>query len=1666
MSVIDNTNNISPTLSQIKAHPSVYSPNEGNFNSEDNLKWLANKLATKPFIIGKSNKDIKNNLKPVLKGNKIGIADGLFSIEGYTFKLASDEDPNRQISFDAPLDTTSENVIVDTFAGSELINEIYTNTVSSDTYSVNCDFDSMCFDIYKPSSHTDTDEDWEILNMNWNQAAKDSSSIGYIKLRYVNAIASVITKQDGKASYGPTSITIIDDTYQASVEDENGLADPDAIEQFIENQEFNTYGLTNKDPFAIVESETVIDIYYPVFVRLHNDSTKSNKLPIVYFKDIFGIEFLQSQSYETDEEVVTDESTPIPELYTTNYYPNTNSYFFEMGGSSTPLGNFTNCDKESYPNKAYQYQTLYNNLSTNSFTRKVFSDTGSASYYPGTSFPSLTDIKESENSSNPVFIEKTLTQLVSLMPDSGNLYDSIENTASYYCLNIPDEMLQTVPGKSTKVPVVFMCSNGTLCPNGIIVDNKGTTVTSEYPAEGYVHFIKRRYLIDSSDGSSDPTEEQINNLTMHDVCIGWAGFPLFYDTYIAKPLSIYFALCYSSLMENCIFKVSGQTSTQAIKASGCGVALAANPPQSLVLDDQPDKVVQTYTYTGYEKNQGGQIVPVATMTSSIPYYKNVISDKDLIKGAEMPNQGKESIFGTIKYMKGIPSAAVTIMNNASAGSADRAKVATLFDDPINYMQKCTKVAPTGDPTISSVTLYMINYANSYVTSTEKQVFTSVILNEDALPTTPNVEVTGQGTPYQVPYATKYQLAGRFLTNKDSLSNSMRFYFDIDSWYGSIWEVINIKKDAQGYLCGRKISDSDPTIISDDYDGIHFEQKVRNDFEDDDLGIYDVKVSSKLNMLGTGQGVNDKYILYSDSSNVIRGAYIHIDKVYGDDDKSLRQILRDIMSDADVDLSELLARIAALEENVEGILNLIGDTTIEGTITENIANHTKEINKIKPKLNPYIVTILNLGENKENPGAGQPTDSVIAEVYNNGDVIIKGEGATDDFTYVNPSPLTTYDPTDSDYYFEDETTLNAVPSISPIKHITILPGVTYLGDRIFAYITENSESTENTLIGVEIPESVCQLGNDLFIGLLTGGNYYPPSNLYNLPFGPNYYTTAEVLSPKYIQFTKPTNVLIVSQKSSYNAAPFECSGVESFDLNSSYIHTINLPYIENGYHNKTGTNPGYENNYKLFGYSYNLIKVDIDSEAIPQECFVGCFSLRQVNISNRVKRIGLFSFWGTGLSRINFNTSIFDLFNVIDSTPQTSVYYGHWNTVWPADDIAPGVRFTSKNHLPITAESTTESGVRIAVKDDGTIHLNGTSTADIDFDIVPTAELDSFQLLLPEDHEYTLCGCPEGGSSSTYSLNVTTEGVTYSDYGVGVRFTPTPSSADETISTSITVKITIKSGQTFDDVVFKPMICRSKDYKYSPDFESYIDPNTSDLLLNGLSAKEISTNDISIYGIRGDSKIWKIKLNIIPEEYFDKAKFLGTSTPNSIINVEELPSERTQILKSVQKFGKNMFKGQINLNIITYEGTAVGFRNIAKWGLDIFDWAGKSYTISGDNTIKYMINGYYNSTDGKFYEDVEYTTEITGTDNYLYISLAEDSFGYIYQYNAGDSEYQRVISDSQYCSLVKVICTGDIADSIFIYDRDQYRFDGEFKLVNYRGVEGDWVWSAEDNDYVL
>ena len=60
-------------------------------------------------------------------------------------------------------------------------------------------------------------------------------------------------------------------------------------------------------------------------------------------------------------------------------------------------------------------------------------------------------------------------------------------------------------------------------------------------------------------------------------------------------------------------------------------------------------------------------------------------------------------------------------------------------------------------------------------------------------------------------------------------------------------------------------------------------------------------------------------------------------------------------------------------------------------------------------------------------------------------------------------------------------------------------------------------------------------------------------------------------------------------------------------------------------------------------------------------------------------------------------------------------------------------------------------------------------------------------------------------------------------------------------------------------------------------------------------------------------------------------------------------------------------------------------------------------LSGGSTDN-IIWGYYNTTDGKFYEDEEYTTEIIGDDEKLFITLDTN---YIYRYDSIEAEFIQI-----------------------------------------------------------
>ena len=89
---LTNTSNNAVSLNNVKAYPSVNSPNDGGFNSEGNLRWLAKRFNTKPFITGNSQSQIESSFtSDGGAGNGVYILPGMISLDGYTIKFSAQE---------------------------------------------------------------------------------------------------------------------------------------------------------------------------------------------------------------------------------------------------------------------------------------------------------------------------------------------------------------------------------------------------------------------------------------------------------------------------------------------------------------------------------------------------------------------------------------------------------------------------------------------------------------------------------------------------------------------------------------------------------------------------------------------------------------------------------------------------------------------------------------------------------------------------------------------------------------------------------------------------------------------------------------------------------------------------------------------------------------------------------------------------------------------------------------------------------------------------------------------------------------------------------------------------------------------------------------------------------------------------------------------------------------------------------------------------------------------------------------------------------------------------------------------------------------------------------------------------------------------------------------
>lgn len=141
---------------------------------------------------------------------------------------------------------------------------------------------------------------------------------------------------------------------------------------------------------------------------------------------------------------------------------------------------------------------------------------------------------------------------------------------------------------------------------------------------------------------------------------------------------------------------------------------------------------------------------------------------------------------------------------------------------------------------------------------------------------------------------------------------------------------------------------------------------------------------------------------------------------------------------------------------------------------------------------------------------------------------------------------------------------------------------------------------------------------------------------------------------------------------------------------------------------------------------------------------------------------------------------------------------------------------AKNLLKNTATSQTINGVTFTVNADKSVTVSGTATSNItSFFLSREAPALTGNMVLS--------GCPAGGSSDTYRLDIldgTASGtVLFADYGEGTN-------VDWSLITTgkYTARIRIGVGTTVDGLIFKPMLCTVEEYTISPAFVPHVPTN--------------------------------------------------------------------------------------------------------------------------------------------------------------------------------------------------------------------------------------------------
>ena len=910
-------------MSDAKAYPSVNSPNGGGFNSEENLRWLTKKLATKPFIVGANDDEVNNAFGSNGEaGDGIYIKPGMFSIDGYVFKFAEPE----EISFDNDGETTF--MMMNTQMIQRFVQQL-TNQGTSQT--IVTDMTLFMFNDYNPSVTTDE----TTLKANWKEAYENGDCVGYIWNYYNGDYKNELTVSENKISY--LTGDKIDYVNNSELYNNPTIS---SINTFL-----NGHSDLNGKPFAIPNNTTTATsyaIFYPLYFK---DVKKWNKITSKYvvkqqlqFTDIFGLLFVYNDGSP-------NLGLGYGEHCQTRSYPVTTSVYMDMN-ENKPFTNFDDCDALTYSQKYYDYTKLYN---------------AETSLRPdpttlGTDYPDYEDISVNsmplpeniKNSNNQNIFTKVLinnngnpTTSAQSIPENSTIRD----TLSYYCLtNLP-----TIPSGMSVYNVAFMTSDGSLCPNGLrYFDENGKLsfgTTGSGSIEGYLHFCKRWYLYNNGQGTENETT--INNVSVQTLLLNPA-FITMYNTYIAPAISVYIQIIYSSIMEN-VFLNSANTDAKKIKAMGSGNAL---------IDDQVAGVTERnfyadfeYTYPQYVKNSNS----FSNTQTIIQVHRDINSDCEksnrLVLGDAYIRVADNQTPSNFCYYK---------KPDALIGHTER--IPYFVDDPLNYLRKCVCSSTYTEPKINGFTFYKIN-SNTFKLDSGSDITDNNYMMLDQYLMPANVGYNNVAIKSKVledgilcaTFATHVMVSVGTGLQESSLINGLCAEWKQNCWFTEIPLTMRVDKDSLNYLKSKDFTD--PNY----YKGIIFEYKFPQDLLDTDLYLYNLVISTT-NIISAYDLETCTRQEDTTSSKVKhrRESFIHFNKLYGDDYISLEDFVESIVNQeilpVETNISNLTETVSTLSTDVSHCPKVLDrfSYSYQGSIDANNYIETTRTLNIPDLVSPYPV----------------------------------------------------------------------------------------------------------------------------------------------------------------------------------------------------------------------------------------------------------------------------------------------------------------------------------------------------------------------------------------------------------------------------------------------------------------------------------------------------------------------------------------------------------------------------------------------------------------------------------------------------------------------------------------------------------------------------------------